>query len=536
MSYRAISFYIFVAVVAVAAVVPHGAALAWAGPSQAAPSGNTPLPINVGSVSQVKSGSFWATAIGSDSGYCIGGSCISTWPTSPWTLSGTSLYYLGGSVGIQTSSPVATLDINGTAHLKKHTSAPVACAAELKGTIAYAGSGRLCVCNGTSWVFDYNAAACSWSAGDSTAPTVSITAPAGGATVSGTIAVNATASDNVGVAGVQFKLDGANLGAEDSSSPYSVSWNTTSTANGSHTLTAVARDAAGNTTTSVVVNVTVSNDTTAPTTWITSPAPSATVSGTIAVTATASDNVGVVGVQFKLNGANLGAEDTTSPYSVSWNTTGVANGSYPLNVVARDAAGNTASGSDVWVTVNNVVPGSQNYTAAGSYNFTVPAYNNLTIKVWGGGGGGGESRRAGSTGGQSSWNGIVSANGGDGGVGYGGYGGGAGGTASGGSINTTGNAGTDTVGGSAPGGGGAGGAWQTNGTAPGGGGGGGAYMSGAGGGGSGGYSSITYSAGQLTVGSQVSLVVGVGGVRGTDGYGNSAAGVGGTGGVYITWN
>ena len=62
--------------------------------------------------------------------------------------------------------------------------------------------------------------------------------------------VAANASDNVGVAGVQFKLDGANLGAEDTASPYSVTWNTTTATNGSHTLTAVARDAAGNTTTS----------------------------------------------------------------------------------------------------------------------------------------------------------------------------------------------------------------------------------------------------------------------------------------------
>ena len=61
---------------------------------------------------------------------------------------------------------------------------------------------------------------------DTTAPTVSITAPANGATVSGTVTVSATASDNVGVVGVQFLLDGANLGAEDTSSPYSISWNT----------------------------------------------------------------------------------------------------------------------------------------------------------------------------------------------------------------------------------------------------------------------------------------------------------------------
>ena len=59
------------------------------------------------------------------------------------------------------------------------------------------------------------------------APTVAVTAPAAGATVSNTVSVTANASDNTGVVGVQFKLDGANLGIEDSSAPYSVSWDTT---------------------------------------------------------------------------------------------------------------------------------------------------------------------------------------------------------------------------------------------------------------------------------------------------------------------
>src|SRR4029078_9696281 len=58
---------------------------------------------------------------------------------------------------------------------------------------------------------------------DTIAPTASITAPADGATVGGTVTVAASASDNVGVSGVQFKLDGVNLGAEDTASPYSVS-------------------------------------------------------------------------------------------------------------------------------------------------------------------------------------------------------------------------------------------------------------------------------------------------------------------------
>ncbi len=94
---------------------------------------------------------------------------------------------------------------------------------------------------------------------DQTAPTVSLTAPTAGQTVTGTVTVSATASDASGVAGVQFKLDGANLGAEDTTSPFSMSWNTATATNGSHTLTAVARDVAGNTTTSAGVTVTVSN-------------------------------------------------------------------------------------------------------------------------------------------------------------------------------------------------------------------------------------------------------------------------------------
>src|SRR5438105_44271 len=80
---------------------------------------------------------------------------------------------------------------------------------------------------------------------DTTPPTVSITAPAAGTTLSGTVSLTANAGDDIGVAGVQFKLDGATLGAEDLVAPYSVSWNTTTAVNGGHTLTAVARDGGG---------------------------------------------------------------------------------------------------------------------------------------------------------------------------------------------------------------------------------------------------------------------------------------------------
>ena len=99
--------------------------------------------------------------------------------------------------------------------------------------------------------------------GDNIAPTVSLSSPSAGS-ASGTVSVSATASDNVGVAGVQFVLDGTNLSSEDTSSPYSVSWDTTTATNGAHVLTATARDAAGNTTTSGPVSVNVSNSVTPP--------------------------------------------------------------------------------------------------------------------------------------------------------------------------------------------------------------------------------------------------------------------------------
>src|SRR5262249_49389847 len=76
---------------------------------------------------------------------------------------------------------------------------------------------------------------------------------------SGTVGLAANASDDVGVVGVQFLVDGNALGAEDTTSPYSVNWDTTKATNGSHILTARARDAAGNVTTSAPVTVTVSN-------------------------------------------------------------------------------------------------------------------------------------------------------------------------------------------------------------------------------------------------------------------------------------
>ena len=193
---------------------------------------------------------------------------------------------------------------------------------------------------------------------DTTPPVISITAPASGATVAGTIALSANATDNVGVVGVQFQVDGANSGAEDATVPYTASVDTTKLSNGNHSLTAIARDAAGNRGTSTAVAVNVSNtvpDTTPPVVSITAPASGATVAGTIALSANATDNVGVVGVQFQVDGANSGSEDAAAPYALSLDTTAFANGSHSLTAIARDAAGNHATSAAVAITVANAV-------------------------------------------------------------------------------------------------------------------------------------------------------------------------------------
>ncbi len=136
--------------------------------------------------------------------------------------------------------------------------------------------------------------------GDTTPPSVSITAPANNASVSGVVTVTASASDNVGVAGVQFKVDGVNLGAEDTLSPFQVSWDTATVGPGPHTLTAVARDAAGNSATSAAVNVTGGN----PNRQFEAEAYSATSGASISGTYVTSLNNGD---WIRFNGVNLGS-------------------------------------------------------------------------------------------------------------------------------------------------------------------------------------------------------------------------------------
>jgi len=205
-----------------------------------------------------------------------------------------------------------------------------------------------------------------------TPPTASITYPSNNATVSGTVSVTASASDNVGVTRLEFYVNGV-LQATDTSTPYLYSWNTATLAAGTYAISCKAYDAAGNVGTSGNVSTTVVNDTIAPAVSLTAPVNNATVSGTVTITANASDNVGVVKVEFYQDGALLSAGNVT-PYSYTWNTSTVANGSHTLSTKAYDATGNVGQSANVTVTVNNSVSD----TTAPTVSLAAPA-NNATV-------------------------------------------------------------------------------------------------------------------------------------------------------------
>ena len=184
---------------------------------------------------------------------------------------------------------------------------------------------------------------------DTTAPVASIANPVAGASVSGVTNVDVTASDNVGVAYVQLKVNGTVV-ATDNTAPYTFSWDTKGAQNGNTNLEAVAFDAAGNSASSGVVAVNVSNyvapvitDTTAPALTITNPT-AGVVSGNVTVSTSASDDSGAAGISQTLyvDGVKV-AYGTGSTLSYNWNTRKTTTGAHSITAVATDKAGNTTT-------------------------------------------------------------------------------------------------------------------------------------------------------------------------------------------------
>jgi predicted amidohydrolase len=189
---------------------------------------------------------------------------------------------------------------------------------------------------------------------DGTAPAVSLTAPASGATVSGAVPITATASDNVGVTAVRFAVDGAPLGADDTSAPYSISWDSRTAANGSHTVTATAFDAAGNSAVSSIT-VNVANTTTPPGSTPFSGTP-VTLPGRIEAE------------NFDNGGANIAYFDTT---------TGNRGGVYRDTDVDLEPTSDTGGGYNIAkIRATEWLKYSVNAAAAGTYTLRVRVASN----------------------------------------------------------------------------------------------------------------------------------------------------------------
>ena len=181
-------------------------------------------------------------------------------------------------------------------------------------------------------------------ASDTTPPTVSVSAPAAGASVGGTVALSAAASDDTGVDHVDFLVNGTVVGT-DSSAPYGVAWDSKLVADGPAAVSARAVDAAGNAATSSSVSVTVDN--TAPETTITSPAPGSGAAVSFAFTASEA------GATFACSLDSAAFTSCASPTSYS----GLASGSHTFQVRATDTAGNTdqTPAGQTWTTSGGVL-------------------------------------------------------------------------------------------------------------------------------------------------------------------------------------
>jgi glucose/arabinose dehydrogenase len=175
------------------------------------------------------------------------------------------------------------------------------------------------------------------------APVVALTGTPANGTTGVLINLAATAADSDdSVARVEF-FDGATKLGEDTTSPYTLAWTPATT--GAHSLTARATDNFGLAATSAAVVVTVSApggvDTQAPVAALTAPAAfAAGLTGTLTLSATATDNVAPTGIEIQLDGTQIGATGTASPHSVTVDSNAYASGQHVVRTRARDAAGN----------------------------------------------------------------------------------------------------------------------------------------------------------------------------------------------------
>jgi thermitase len=183
---------------------------------------------------------------------------------------------------------------------------------------------------------------------DQQAHTVAITSPTENSTQEGIFNINVNAEDNIAVSSVSLYADGIFIGS-DNVAPFSISFDSHNVADGNVALTARAEDAAGNLGSSathwlVIDNVVDVADSIAPNVSITNPADGSTVSGNVAITVSATDNVAVTKVELYIDG-RLKAQTNTSVLSYGWNSRKAGAGLHTILSKAFDAAGNQTQSS-----------------------------------------------------------------------------------------------------------------------------------------------------------------------------------------------
>jgi hypothetical protein len=206
---------------------------------------------------------------------------------------------------------------------------------------------------------------------DNTAPTTAtLTDPGTPMTATETLSGGATdAGSGIASWTVQYKPSAGSTwtaACSDTASPFgSCAWLTTAVADGLYDLRAVATDAAGN----QRISATVASrrvDNTAPAVTLTNPG--ATLTGTVSLAATATDAGGVASVAFERSPAGVGTwvsicTDSATPFSCSFNTAALADGSYDLRARATDAAGNQSTSVVSGVRLENSSPAGSDVQA-----------------------------------------------------------------------------------------------------------------------------------------------------------------------------
>ena len=185
---------------------------------------------------------------------------------------------------------------------------------------------------------------------DNTAPTGSVTAPAAGANLRGTVGLASDSADSgSGVATVQFQRSPAGAGSWTNQA---ATWNTTLITDGLYDLRVVTTDNAGGSFTSPAITVRIDN--TAPTGSVTAPAAGANLRGTVGLASDSADSgSGVATVQFQRSPAGAGS---WTNQAATWNTTLITDGLYDLRVVTTDNAGGSFTSPAITVRIDNTAP------------------------------------------------------------------------------------------------------------------------------------------------------------------------------------